>query len=109
LGAPAELLELGRATRTIPPALRRALAARDGGCVAAGCDRPPAWCDAHHLVHWADGGATDLGNVALVCRTHHVAAHEGGWQLARDPASGRVTLTPPARRHHGRGHPPPAA
>jgi hypothetical protein len=105
LGAPVELLELGRATRTIPPALRRALAARDGGCVAPGCDRPPQWSDAHHLEHWADGGPTDLGNLVLLCRTHHLAVHEGGWQLGRDPASGQVTLTPPARR----GHSPPAA
>jgi hypothetical protein len=90
-------------------ALRRALAAWDGGCVAPGCDRPPQWSDAHHLEHWADGGPTDLGNLALLCRTHHLAVHEGGWQLAVDPASGQVTLTPPARRHHGRGHSPPAA
>jgi hypothetical protein len=109
LGAPVELLELGRATRVVAPALRRALAARDGGCVAPGCDRPPAWTDAHHLEHWAHGGPTDLGNLALLCRTHHLAAHEGGWQLARDPASGQVTLTPPASRHRPRGHSPPAA
>ncbi|HEX6674374.1 MAG TPA: DUF222 domain-containing protein [Actinomycetes bacterium] len=106
LGAPVALLDLGRATRVVPPALRRALALRDGGCVAEGRGRPAAWCDAHHRVHWARGGATSLAGLVLLCRVHHVAAHEGGWQFVRDPASGRVTLVPPAR--HG-GHDPPAA
>ncbi|HEX6678481.1 MAG TPA: DUF222 domain-containing protein [Actinomycetes bacterium] len=105
LGAPVELLDLGRTTRVVSPALRRALALRDGGCVAEGCGRPAAWCDAHHLVHWVDGGATRLECLVLLCRVHHVAAHEGGWVFVRDPATGRVTLVPPARR----GHDPPAA
>ncbi|HEX6676000.1 MAG TPA: HNH endonuclease signature motif containing protein, partial [Actinomycetes bacterium] len=105
LGAPVALLDLGRATRVVPPALRRALALRDGGCVAEGCGRPAAWCDAHHRVHWARGGATSLAGLVLVCRVHHVAAHEGGWRFRRDPASGRVTLQPPERH----GHDPPAA
>ena len=109
LGGPVELLDLGRATRVVSPALRRALALRDGGCVAEGCDRPAAWTDAHHRVHWADGGPTSLDGLVLLCRTHHVAVHEGGWQLHRDPATGRVTLTPPARRGHPHGHDPPAA
>ncbi|HEY2957704.1 MAG TPA: HNH endonuclease, partial [Actinomycetota bacterium] len=108
LGAPVEVLDLGRATRVVPPALRRGLAVRDGGCVAPGCDRPPGWTDAHHLHHWLHGGATALGNLVLLCRVHHVAVHEGGWQLHRDPATERVTLSPPARGRP-RGHPPPAA
>jgi hypothetical protein len=108
LGAPVELLDLGRATRVITPALRRALAVRDGGCVAPGCDRPPGWTDAHHLHHWLHGGPTSLGNLVLLCRVHHVAVHEGGWQLHRDPATKRVTLTPPARGQP-HGHAPPAA
>jgi hypothetical protein len=53
--------------------------------------RPGSFRDAHHLRHWVDGGATALGNLVLLCRTHHTAVHEHGWQLARDPASGRVT------------------
>jgi hypothetical protein len=104
LGAPTELLDLGRATRVISPALRRALAVRDGGCVALGCDRPAAWTDAHHLVHWLDGGPTSLDSLVLLCRRHHRAAHEGGWQFHRNPASGRLILSPPARRRA-----PPAA
>ncbi len=105
LGAPAELLDLGRATRVISPALRRALAVRDGGCAAPGCDRPPPWTDAHHRHHWLHGGPTSLDNLVLLCRTHHRAVHEHRWQLHHDPVSGRVTLAPPARR----GHSPPAA
>jgi hypothetical protein len=94
LGAPTQLLDLGRATRLISPALRRALAVRDGGCIAEGCDRPAPWTDAHHLTHWLEGGATSLENLVLLCRTHHRAVHEGGWRLHR--TSGRRTLAPPA-------------
>jgi HNH endonuclease len=97
-GAPSLPLEVGRATRVIAPAQRAALAARDGGCVFPDCDRPLAWCDAHHLWHWVDGGPTDLGNLALVCREHHRQVHEGGWQLARGP-DGRFTATPGHRQH----------
>jgi hypothetical protein len=105
LGAPTQLLDLGRATRVVGPALRRALAVRDGGCVADGCDRPVSWTDAHHLTHWLDGGATSLDNLVLLCRVHHRAVHEGGWQLHRHPGSERLILAPPARRHRS----PPAA
>jgi HNH endonuclease len=97
-GAPSRPLEVGRATRVIAPAQRAALAARDGGCVFPDCDRPLAWCDAHHLWHWVDGGPTDLDNLALVCRAHHRRVHEGGWQLARGP-DGRFTATPHHRQH----------
>jgi hypothetical protein len=98
LGAAVELLDLGRATRVVSPGLRRALAVRDGGCAAVGCDRPPAWTDAHHVEHWLHGGPTSLDNLVLLCRVHHRAVHEGGGHLGRDPTSGRVLLTPPARR-----------
>jgi hypothetical protein len=98
LGAAVGLLDLGRATRVVSPGLRRALAVRDGGCAAVGCDRPPAWTDAHHLEHWLHGGPTSLDNLVLLCRVHHRAVHEGGWHLGRDPTGGKVLLTPPARR-----------
>jgi HNH endonuclease len=84
------------------PAQRSALAVRDGGCVLPDCPRPLAWCEGHHLWHWADGGPTDLANLALVCRAHHRAVHEGGWQLTRGP-DGQFTATPPHRHH--RRHP----
>jgi hypothetical protein len=59
-----EVLDVGRATRTIPVAIRRALVLRDQGCVFPGCDRPPSWTDAHHIVYWSDGGPTCLTNLA---------------------------------------------
>jgi hypothetical protein len=97
-GAPSRPLDLGRSTRVVTPAQRSALAVRDGGCVFPGCSRPLAWCEAHHLWHWLDGGPTDLDNLALVCRAHHRAVHEGGWRLIRGP-DGQFTATPPYRRH----------
>jgi hypothetical protein len=96
-GAPTQPLEVGRATRVVAPAQRAALSVRDGGCRFPGCDRPLAWCDAHHLRHWVHGGPTDLGNLVLLCRGHHHAVHEGGWRLARH-ADGTITATPPHRR-----------
>ena len=99
-GAASQPLDVGRATRVISPAQRSALAVRDRGCVIPGCERPLAWCEAHHLWHWIDGGPTDLWNLALVCRAHHRTIHEGGWQLTRGP-DGRLTATPgppPLRR-----------
>jgi Domain of unknown function (DUF222)/HNH endonuclease len=96
-GAPTQPLEVGRTSRVVTAAQRVALVVRDGGCAVAGCGRPPAWCEAHHLVHWLHGGPTDLENLALVCRAHHRAVHEGGWRLGRDP-DGRLTAIPPHRR-----------
>lgn len=72
---PSLVLDVGRATRVIPRPLWAALVARDGGCTWPGCDRPPGWCDGHHIRSWADGGATDLGNLRLLCRRHHRMAH----------------------------------
>ena len=79
-----EPLSVGRKTRTIPPALRRALRARDGGCRFPGCtaDR---FIDAHHIEHWADGGATELGNLIHLCRRHHRLLHEGAVRLEVQP------------------------
>jgi hypothetical protein len=64
-------------TDDVTAAQRRALAARDLGCVARGCTRPPAFCDAHHLTARADDGPTVLGNLVLLCRRHHVLWHRG--------------------------------
>jgi hypothetical protein len=97
-GAPTQPLEVGRTTRVVQPGQRLALAVRDGGCVFPGCDRPLAWCEAHHVWHWVDGGPTDLDNLVLLCRAHHRAVHEGGWQLTHQP-DGRLTATPPHRQH----------
>ena len=73
-----EVIDVGRATRTIPTALWRALVVRDGGCTTPGCDRPPGWCEVHHKKHWADGGETTLANTELKCRRCHRHEHEGG-------------------------------
>jgi hypothetical protein len=96
-GAPSQPLDVGRSSRVITPAQRSALAVRDGGCVFPDCARPLGWCEGHHLISWLDGGPTDLANLALVCRAHHRAIHEGGWRLIRGP-DGRFTATPPDRR-----------
>ncbi len=77
LGSDSEPLDVGRRTRTIPPAIRRALEQRDGGCSWAGCTAPASWCDVHHILHWALGGVTALWNLILLCRRHHTATHEG--------------------------------
>lgn len=71
-------LDVGRATRVVPKALRKALDARDSGCAYPQCDRPVEWCDAHHIQHWARGGRTDLDNLALLCRRHHTEVHLKG-------------------------------
>ncbi|HEU4398226.1 MAG TPA: DUF222 domain-containing protein [Actinomycetota bacterium] len=96
-GAPTQPLEVGRTARVVTAAQRAALAVRDGGCAFPGCDRPVAWCDAHHLRHWLHGGPTDLANLALLCRAHHRAVHEGGWHLQRHP-NGHLAATPPHPR-----------
>jgi Domain of unknown function (DUF222) len=89
-----EPLDVGRRTRTIPAALRRAVIARDRHCVAPGCDRPPGWCEVHHKKHWTDGGETALQNLELRCHLHHYDEHEGQWKPER------------ARRRRARARPP---
>ena len=86
------VLDVGRKTRTIPPSIRRALAARDTGCRFPGCTSRR--CDAHHIEHWADGGATRIDNLLLLCRRHHRAVHEGGFQVVRN-ADGRLSSLRP--------------
>jgi len=75
------VVEIGARTRTIPPALRRALQQRDWGCRFPGCRVRVG--QGHHLRHWAQGGPTALSNLALLCRRHHRAVHEEGYQVAR--------------------------
>jgi len=81
LGTNGQPLDIGRATRIIPVAMRRALVARDQGCAFPGCDRPPSWCDAHHCRHWANGGRTALCNLCLLCVHHHDVVHCDGWNI----------------------------
>ncbi|MHB8490287.1 MAG: HNH endonuclease signature motif containing protein [Candidatus Dormibacteria bacterium] len=83
LGPDAAVVDVGRARRLPSAPTRRALDARHGGCEWPGCDRPTSWTAAHHIKHWAKGGATDLDNLVLVCHRHHWLVHEGGWKLVR--------------------------
>lgn len=77
LDAAGEVLHLGREERYANRHIRRALAARDRGCAVPGCDRPPAHCDAHHVVFWDHLGGTDIDTMVFVCRHHHNAIHLG--------------------------------
>lgn len=77
LDAARVMLHFGREERYANRQLRRALAARDRGCAVPGCDRPPAHCDAHHVVFWDHLGGTDIDNMVLLCRHHHNAIHSG--------------------------------
>jgi hypothetical protein len=93
LGTDSAVLDLGRSARLVPPGLRRALVVRDRGCAWPGCDRPPGWCDAHHILHWVDGGPTCPGNCVLLCRRHHTLAHRGDWSIRVGPLG--AEFTPP--------------
>lgn len=95
LGGDSQVLDLGRQRRLINGPLRRALVLRDGGCAFPGCDRPPRWCDGHHIRHWADGGSTTLANAVLLCGHHHRLVHRGEWAV-RLAADGRPEFLPPA-------------
>jgi hypothetical protein len=77
-------LDVGREHRLFTARQRIALAARDGGCLWTGCERPPSWCEAHHIEHWArDGGRTDVADGVLLCRHHHLLLHDHHWQIER--------------------------
>ena len=104
------ILNYGRQVRTVPPNLFRAVANRDRGCRGPGCDRPVAWCDAHHLHHWTNGGETNIDNLALLCNRHHHLTHTQHIDIKILPdgtahftwPSGRTTTTQP----HQPGAPP---
>jgi hypothetical protein len=88
-------LDVGRKTRSIPPAIRRALHARDGGCRFPGCANR-RFVDGHHIRHWAAGGETSLANLVLLCRPHRRAVHEGGYTIeAAGDAHGRARVRRP--------------
>jgi hypothetical protein len=78
MDARSEPLDVGRRSKVVPPAMRRAVIVRDRGCRFPGCDRPYTWCDAHHVAHWADGGPTAAQNLLLLCRPHHRLVHRPG-------------------------------
>ena len=93
LGGKSEPLDVGRAMRTLPLSIRRALVARDRGCVFPGCDRPPGMCQAHHCLHWIDDGETSVENCVLLCEAHHRHVHHTGWEISIN--HGHVEFIPP--------------
>ncbi len=103
-GPDSDPLDVGRAKRLVTPSMRKAIEARDLGCVFPGCDRPAHWCDAHHIIHWIHGGETCVMNLVLLCRHHHTLIHDHGWRLEGEPGSLRFyrpdgtewSETPPA-------------
>ncbi|MET8041638.1 DUF222 domain-containing protein [Micromonospora sp. NPDC005215] len=95
LGGAGQVLDVGRQRRLVSGPLRRALVLRDGGCAFPGCDRPPRWCAAHHIRHWADGGPTSLDNSVLLCGHHHRHLHQTEWAV-RLGDDGRPDFVPPA-------------
>jgi hypothetical protein len=94
LGSDSTVIDVGRARRVINGAQGKALRVRDRGCVWPGCDRPATWTSGHHLVHWINGGSTDLSNLVLLCYRHHWMVHEGEWQIVRAD-DGRMLTVPP--------------
>lgn len=99
LGRP---LDVGRESRLFTARQRTALEVRDGGCMwGERCDRPPAWCEAHHIEHWArDGGRTDVADGLLLCKHHHLLLHDHHWEVERrGPGGTEYWLIPPP------GHP----
>jgi hypothetical protein len=99
------ILGVGRRTRTISPALRRALEVRDRGCRFPGCGL--RFTDAHHVRHWADGGETSLANCALLCRHHHRLLHEGGWRMEWWGEGRPAFVDPRGNTHFEGGWEPP--
>jgi hypothetical protein len=88
LEAGGRVIDAGRKSRVVSSALKRALVSRDGGCRFPGCDH--RLVDAHHLDHWVHGGETVQENLLLLCRRHHVAAHEGAFSIEGDPCDALV-------------------
>ena len=88
------ILDYGTATRTIPTPLWNALVVRDEHCRFPGCDRPPTWCDGHHVRWVENGGPTRLANLVLACRRHHKLLHTPGWRGRLDD-DGTFSVTNP--------------
>ena len=94
MGSKTQVLDVGTASRLFPAAIRRAITLRDRGCAWPGCDRPPAWCDCHHVQHWTHGGPSSYRNGCLLCRHHHAQIHREDWEI-RFAADGVPEFIPP--------------
>lgn len=103
-------LDVGRSSRVVTPAIHKALVLRDKGCRFPGCGRPASWTNAHHVIHWRDGGPTALWNMLLLCSFHHHKVHEGGWTIRSlgdgdfrfEPPDPLAPIPPPGYRRYGR-------
>jgi hypothetical protein len=103
------LLNVGRAQRTVTATIWAALVIRDRHCRFPGCDRPAQVCDAHHVVHWGDGGETSLDNMLLFCPKHHHICHDKGYEVKLLPDA-TVEITKPdgtTMASHPPNHSPP--
>ena len=100
LGSHGEVLDVGRATRTVTVPIWNALVVRDRHCAFPGCHRPPVMCHAHHIRHWADLGETELDNLVLLCGHHHRTIHHTPWQIRINPKDRKPEFSPPPR--HGK-------
>ena len=94
LNSTSQVLDVGRASRLFPTAIRRAIELRDKGCTFPGCDRPAAWTDCHHIVHWTHNGPSSYENGCLLCPKHHSEIHRGHWEV-RMAADGQPEFIPP--------------
>jgi hypothetical protein len=103
LGTQGRVLDIGRTNRLVTAGIWLALVFRDRHCAFPGCTRLPIACDAHHIVHWADGGPTSLENLVLLCRKHHTLTHQTPWQVQLNPTTRRPEwIPPPPIDDHGR-------
>lgn len=103
LGTDSEPLDVGRTKRLVTKGIRTAVALRDRGCTCPGCDRPPSFCEVHHIVPWASGGVTSLPNSAMLCTTHHQTVHRHGYTAIATALRVRWDVTRrPRVTHRGR-------
>jgi Domain of unknown function (DUF222)/HNH endonuclease len=101
LAGDGHVVNFGREQRFFTRKQKEALAILWGGCACPGCDRPPAWTEAHHIVFWKrDGGTTDLADGILLCRHHHLLFHNNGWEISRDHNNRYWLIPPPERDPH---------
>lgn len=96
LDSESRVIDHGMTRRIYDQHQRLILAVRDGGCVFPDCDRPPAWCEAHHINYWSENGPTDIDNGCLLCHFHHFLVHEGQWTVIVAP-DGIPEIIPPKR------------
>lgn len=104
LDSQSQILDLGRERRLHTPAQRKALAHRDDGCAFPDCDRPPGWCETHHIQAWTKGGETTINNGVLLCAHHHRHIHQSNWQIKLNPHDQKPDFYPPGTTTPKRNH-----